>query len=401
MSQTTPALRLTNLLLTPGTRTRRDPDAVFDRMVAHATRGRAPLSAEYAADLDHLRLVLRAFADHPGLSPLGWMAGQALVDSRIRNRAVVGDLHARHPEIADQPVTAPVFVVGMPRTGTTLTYNLLARSPEHRGPKLWEMTHLGLAVDSSTEAALIRRTRKKYAMVSRLSPTWDTIHPLYAEAEEEDTFIRAHSELHASAIPVPDYVERLQTFDHRPDYRFLRDALQVLAFRRPARRWVLKHPANLFHMAAIRDVFPDARFVWTHRTPEVALASLCSLAEAAERLHRRPDAVDLAETGRTWLAIMSRGVSRALDQRAELGSDVVLDLPYERLTGDPTAVLPELFDRLGAHWGAEDEANLAVAREAPKQRAPHQYSLERFGLEAGEVRAAFADYLELLPALRA
>ena len=401
MSQTTPALRLTNLLLTPGTRTRRDPDAVFDRMVAHATRGRAPLSAEYAADLDHLRLVLRAFADHPGLSPLGWMAGQALVDSRIRNRAVVGDLHTRHPEIADQPVTAPVFVVGMPRTGTTLTYNLLARSPEHRGPRLWEMTHLGLAVDSSTEAALIRRTRKKYAMVSRLSPTWDTIHPLYAEAEEEDTFIRAHSELHASAIPVPDYVERLQTFDHRPDYRFLRDALQVLAFRRPARRWVLKHPANLFHMAAIRDVFPDARFVWTHRTPEVALASLCSLAEAAERLHRRPDAVDLAETGRTWLAIMSRGVSRALDQRAELGSDVVLDLPYERLTGDPTAVLPELFDRLGAHWGAEDEANLAVAREAPKQRAPHQYSLERFGLEAGEVRAAFADYLELLPALRA
>ena len=401
MSQTTPALRLTNLLLTPGTRTRRDPDAVFDRMVAHATRGRAPLSAEYAADLDHLRLVLRAFADHPGLSPLGWMAGQALVDSRIRNRAVVGDLHTRHPEIADQPVTAPVFVVGMPRTGTTLTYNLLARSPEHRGPRLWEMTHLGLAVDSSTEAALIRRTRKKYATVSRLRPTWDTIHPLYAEAEEEDTFIRAHSELHASAIPVPDYVERLQTFDHRPDYRFLRDALQVLAFRRPARRWVLKHPANLFHMAAIRDVFPDARFVWTHRTPEVALASLCSLAEAAERLHRHSDAVDLTATGRTWLAIMSRGVSRALDQRAELGSDVVLDLPYERLTGDPTAVLPELFDRLGAHWGAEDEANLAVAREAPKQRAPHQYSLERFGLEAGEVRAAFADYLELLPALRA
>lgn len=399
MSQTTPALRLTNLFLTPGTRTRKDPDAVFDRLVARATRGRTPLSAEYAADLDHLRLVLRAFAGFPGLSPLGWMAGQALVESRVRNRAVVGDLHARHPEIADQPVEAPVFVVGMPRTGTTLTYNLLSRSPAHRGPKLWEMTHLGLAVDSGTEAALIRRTRKKYAMVSRLSPTWDTIHPLYAEAEEEDTFIRAHSELHASAVPVPGYVERLRTFDHRPDYRFLRDALQVLSYERPARRWVLKHPANLFHMSAIRDVFPDARFVWTHRAPEVALASLCSLAEAAERLHRHPDAVDLAETGRTWLEIMSDGVSRALAQRAELGADVVLDLPYERLTGDPGAVLPELFGRLGARWGAEDEANLTAAREAPRQRAPHQYSLERYGLAPDDVRTAFADYLELLPAL--
>jgi hypothetical protein len=399
VSQTTPALRLTNLLLAPGTRTRKDPDEVYDRMVVRATRGRAPLSAEYAADLEHLRLVLRSFAGFPGLSPLGWMAGQALVESRIRNRAVVGDLHARHPEIAGQPVEAPVFVVGMPRTGTTLTYNLLSRSPAHRGPKLWEMTHLGLAVDSRTEAALIRRTRKKYAMVSRLSPTWDTIHPLYAEAEEEDTFIRTHSELHASAMPMPGYVERLRTFDHRLDYRFLRDALQVLSYERPARRWVLKHPANLFHMSAIRDVFPDARFVWTHRAPEVALASLCSLAEAAERLHRHPDAVDLAETGRKWLAIMSSGVSRALAQRAELGSDVVLDLPYERLTGDPGAVLPELFGRLGARWGAEDEANLAAAREAPRQRAPHQYSLERFGLEPDDVRAAFADYVELLPAL--
>ncbi|GAA4692731.1 Sulfotransferase family protein [Promicromonospora umidemergens] len=399
MSQTTPALRLTNLLLTSGTRTRKDPDAVFDRLVARATRGRVPLNAEYTADLDHLRLVLRAFAGFPGLSPLGWMAGQALVESRVQNHAVVGDLHARFPEIADEPVEAPVFVVGMPRTGTTLTYNLLSRSPAHRGPKLWEMTHLGLAVDSTTEAALIRRTRKKYAMVSRLSPRWDTIHPLYAEAEEEDTFIRTHSELHASAVPVPGYVERLRTFDHRPDYRFLRDALQVLSYERPARRWVLKHPANLFHMSAIRDVFPDARFVWTHRDPEVALASLCSLAEATERLHRRPEAVDLAETGRQWLAIMSSGVSRALAQRAELGSDVVLDLPYERLTGDPGTALPELFGRLGARWGAEDQANLAAAREAPRQRAPHRYSLERYGLEPDEVQAAFADYVELLPAL--
>jgi hypothetical protein len=399
VSQTTPALRLTNLFLTPGTRTRKDPDAVFDRIVARASRGRAPLRAEYVADLDHLRLALRAFAGFPGLSPLGWMAGQSLVESRVRNHVVVGDLRARHPEIAEEPVDAPVFVVGMPRTGTTLTYNIVSRSPEHRGPKLWEMTHLGLAVDDAAEAALIRRTRKKYAMVSRLSPTWDTIHPLYAEVEEEDTFIRAHSELHALAVPMPDYLELLRTFDHRTNYRFLRDTLQVLSYGRPARRWVLKHPANLFHMAEIRDVFPDARFVWTHRAPEVALASLCSLAEAAQRLHRHPHAVDLARIGQDWLSIMSRGVSGAVTQRAELGPDVVLDLPYSRLTADPATALPELFERLDARWGAADDANLAAAREAPRQRAPHEYTLERFGLDQAEVHEAFADYLELLPAL--
>ncbi|PUB32232.1 sulfotransferase family protein [Promicromonospora sp. AC04] len=403
MSQTTPAvlpaLRLTNLLLAPATRTRRDADAVFDRMIARAARGRAPLSAEAAADLDHLRLVLRAFAAFPGLSPLGWTAGQAMLAGRIRNRVVVGDLRARHPEIADQPVAAPVFVVGMPRTGTTLTYNVLSRSPGHRGPKLWEMMHPGLAVDGRAEAALIRRTRRKFAVTSALSSTWDTIHPMYAAAEEEDTFIRAHSELHSSAVPMPDYLERLRTFDHRPDYRFLRDTLQLLSYGRPARRWVLKHPANLFHLSEIRDVFPDARFVWTHRSPEVALASLCSLAESSQRIHRRPGAVDLTQIGRDWLAIMSQGVSRALVQRAELGPDAVLDLPYGRLTGEPGAALPELFEQLGAQWGADDDANLTAALEAPKSRPPHQYSLERFGLERSEVRAAFADYVTLLATL--
>ena len=97
---------------------------------------------------------------------------------------------------------------------------------------------------------------------------------------------------------------------------------------------------------------------------------------------------------------MSDGVSRALAQRTELGADVVLDLPYERLTGDPGTALPELFGRLGARWGAEDEANLTAAREVPRQRAPHRYSLERYGLAPDDVQAAFAEYVELLPALR-
>lgn len=399
MSRTPPALRLTNLLLAPGTRTRSDPDAVFDRMLARASRGRAPLTEENAADVDHLRLALRAFAEFPGLSPLGWTAGQAMIAGRLRNRVVVGDLRARYPRVAQEPVEAPVFVVGMPRTGTTLTYNLLSRSPGHRGPRLWEMTYPGLAVDAAAEAALVRRTRRRFAMTSALSTTWDTIHPIYATAEEEDTFIRAHSELHSSAVPMPEYLELLATFDHRPDYRFLRDTLQLLSYGRPARRWVLKHPANLFHMSAIADVFPDARFVWTHRAPEAALASLCSLAESSQRIHRRQDAVDLHQIGRDWLAIMSDGVSRALVQRADLGPDRVLDLSYDRLTGDPGAALPELFDRLGARWGDADEANLTAERDAPLRRPRHRYSLDRFGLEPGEVRAAFAGYLELLAGL--
>jgi hypothetical protein len=126
---------------------------------------------------------------------------------------------------------------------------------------------------------------------------------------------------------------------------------------------------------------------------------MCSLAESARWMHLRPEAVDLAAIGREWLAIMSDGVARALAQRSDLGPGVVLDLPYDRLTEDPGTTLPALFEGLGARWGAVDEANLVAARAAPAKRPPHRYSLERFGLDRSEVHEAFADYVELLPAL--
>jgi hypothetical protein len=144
MPQATPLLRLLNLLLTPGMRTRKDPDAVFERLLQEVQEGRVPLGADDLAALDGLRLLLADHAANPDLSGMGWMSTQQQIRERLDNRAVVRDIQAKHPGVRDEPVTAPIFVVGLPRTGTTLTYNLIARSPGNRGPKLWEMTNLGL-----------------------------------------------------------------------------------------------------------------------------------------------------------------------------------------------------------------------------------------------------------------
>ena len=93
---------------------------------------------------------------------------------------------------------------------------------------------------------------------------------------------------------------------------------------------------------------------------------------------------------------MSQGVSRALAQRAELGPGAVVDLLYSRLTKEPGTALPELFEQLGAPWGAEDDANLVAALDEPRTRPPHEYSLQRFGLDEAEVYAAFPDYMALV-----
>jgi hypothetical protein len=391
MPQATPLLRLLNVLLAPGLRTRQDPDAVFDRLLEEVQRGRVALGADDLAAVDGLRLLLSDLAAYPELSAMGWSSTQDQIRDRLRNRVVVRDAQASRPEVRDEPVIAPVFVVGLPRTGTTLTYNLIARHPGHRGPKLWEMTNLGLPRPAAERERLIAQARKRFATVAKLSPAWAHLHPLVADGEEEDFMLRAHTEMYATWGPMPRYLDYLAQADLTDDYRFLRDALQVMAAGEAPERWVLKHPMSLWRMPEILRAFPDARFVWTHRAPGAAVASGCSMAEATHVLYTKPGRIDLDRIGREWLGISAGGVERALSLREGLPDDAVIDVVYEDLLADPATVMRGVFDRLGLAWGEADDANLAAAVDRTGHR-PHDYTLARYGLTEPQVAEAFTSY---------
>ncbi|MBL0885093.1 sulfotransferase family protein [Myceligenerans indicum] len=389
---TPPMLRMLNVLLLPGARSRKDPDATFEKLLAAAQHGRRPLGPQDLTAVEPLRLLLRAHAANPHLSPFGWTTVQAGIRDRLRNRVIVRDIQARHPQVREQPVTAPVFVIGLPRTGTTFTYNLIARSPGNRGPLLWEMLNLGLPVEDPAERRRIaERTTKRLSVMDRLSPDWSQVHPLIATSEEEDFFLRDHSELHTTASTVPAYREYLADADLTDDFVLLRQALQVMSFGQEPHRWILKHPANLWRMPEILSAFPDARFVWTHRSPGRALASGCSMSEALRNMHYKPGTVDLDAIGAEWLAMLSDGVDRALGQREQLDDDVLVDVSYSDLVEEPVQVMRGVFDHLGMTWTADDDANLASARHRPRHRG-HRYTLERYGLDELQVAAAFAGY---------
>jgi hypothetical protein len=354
-------------------------------------RGRVPLGADDLAALEGLRLLLADHAANPDLSAMGWMSTQDQIRDRLNNRAVVRDIQAKHPEVRDEPVTAPVFVVGLPRTGTTLTYHLIARSPGNRGPKLWEMTNLGLPRPDAERERLIAQARKRFSTVAKLSPAWAHLHPLIADSEEEDFMLRAHTEMYATWGPAPRYLKYVADADLTDDYRFLRDALQVMAAGEAPERWVLKHPMNLWRMPEILRAFPDARFVWTHRAPSAAVASGCSMAEATHTMYIKPGRIDLDRIGQEWLEISAGGVDRAIALREQLPADAVIDVVYDDLLAEPGAVMRDVFDRLDLTWGETDEANLAAALDRAGHR-PHAYTLQRYGLDEAQVAAAFAAY---------
>ncbi|MFF6786222.1 sulfotransferase [Streptomyces sp. NPDC012510] len=385
MPSTPSALTLANLLLRPTLRSRRDPDRVFERIADKA--GRAEGDEEFT---EGFRFLLRHWAGDTDLSPVGWQSAQAHVRRHLTNRARIRRLIAENPAIEEEPIERPVFVVGLPRTATTLTHGVLSLSDDHRCPRLWELLAPGLEPSPEQRQRAINSARRMLDGTYRLAPRFREIHPMTAEGPEEDTFLLPHALVPLSQAHLPEYHAWHFERDFVPDYRHLKQAFQVLQYGRPRRRWILKSPFHTGNLDALFSVFPDATLVWTHRDPVTAVASFCSLVEVGMVLSRRT--VDPHHLGATWLDLLSRSVRRGLAARVRLPREAVVDVPYTWLGSDPATGAPKLYDAVGARWTDADAARLPQVATGLKGSRPHRYDLARYGLSREGVEAVFTEY---------
>lgn len=391
-SRTTPLFRAANTVMAPALRSRRDPDAAWEKAVQHAERSTGvPVGDDDEQWIADFGFLIRCVADVPGLSPLGWTATVADARERLANRLRIHELHRMHPEIGAEPITDPVFVVGLPRTATTAAQRLLAASPACRGPRLWEMVHTGLEPDAAARAKRIRYAVRRFS-TTRWAPDLDHIHPIDVTQPEESMFLLPHGNYHLLFhAPMPKYRAWFAERDATGDYRYLKEALQVLQYGRERRRWVLKYPFDLGQMRVIQRVFPGARFVWTHRDPVTVVGSLCSLAHLSQSLFlARPDPETV---GRLTLELMVEAVEAGGEFRRRHRATVV-DVPYHRLVSAPERYVPELYERLDIPWTFDDGERLVQSlsiRERERERK-HEYRVGAYGLGSDEIERAFTDY---------
>ncbi|MGW1955511.1 sulfotransferase family protein [Streptomyces sp. NPDC001920] len=379
------ALALADLLLRPGFGSRRAPDRVFDRIAVAA--GQAPGDRQFVEDF---RALLGWWARADRLTPVGWRSAQAHVRRHLSNRARVRRLIAEHPEIEQEPIEKPVFVVGLPRTATTVTHAVLSLSAEHRCPLLWELLTPDLELPPRQRRKAVTAGRRLVQGTNLFTPRFRDIHALVAEGPEECTFALPHALMPFSQARIPEYREWHCERDFVADYRYLKQVYQVLQHGRPRRRWMLKSPMHLENLDALRTVFPDATIVWCHRDPVTAVASFCSLIEHGMAVSTRP--LDLAGIGTTWSGLLSRAMERGLAARAAIPPEHLVDAPYSWLGSDPVAGAPKLYAAVGAPWTEADAARLPAAVARPRGTRKHTYDLSRYGLSRAEVESAFADY---------
>ncbi|MFB8777790.1 sulfotransferase family protein [Streptomyces broussonetiae] len=391
-------LALANVLVRPMSRSRRDPDQVFDRLLAEAGRavrkeaGRT-LGDEPGGDeefTEGFRLLLRHWAGAEGLTPVGWQSAQVHVRRHLTNRARLRRLVAEHPAIEREPIERPVFVVGLPRTATTLTHGVLSLAAEHRAPLLWELLTPALHTTPVQQRKAIAAARRMVRGTDLFAPRFRDIHPMAAEGPEECTFALPHALMPLSQARIPAYQAWHCGRDFTDDYRHLRRVFQVLQYGRERRRWILKSPMHLENLDALLRVFPDATIVWTHRDPVTVLASFCSLIEHGMAVSTHP--VDLPGIGATWLELLGRAMRRALAARAAIPPEQLVDVPYSWLGTDPAAGAPKLYAAVGARWTDADAARLPEAVARPKGSRPHRYEPTRYGLDRAAVESVFADY---------
>jgi hypothetical protein len=354
--------------------------------------------------VENLDAVVRSMNDDAALTPEGLEGAVSMLAVAMRNRMEVDRYVADEPGIDDSTLEPPIFLTGLPRSGTTYFQYLFDQDPRLRMLRTWEGDRPvpPPATDpASVQRRLTARTDAARRAREATGGKIDAFHLTDVEGPQEclaildQTFVNPGLLWTMSVSGYLDFL--LHRADLRAAYEYHARVLKLLQWGAPARRWTLKWPCHLLALDAIARVHPDTRFVVTHRDPVQALASNCSLAHML-RAGTSPHA-DPEQIGRDMLELVRQHVDRlvAFDvEQAQAGSSALVHVDYYRLVDAPEDVMPEVFEAIGLEWSPVVDQRIRAWREAnPKgKRGTHEYRLDDYGLDRATVTAAFAEYTE-------
>lgn len=307
----------------------------------------------------------------------------------------------RMPAILSGPVKRPVFITGLPRSGTTFLHKLMMLDVANRVPRVWETIHPYAAASAWRRRgrdARIRSVDRQLRQFERLAPEFRAMHPIDAGSPQECSEITAHvfaSLRFDTTYRVPSYRRWLDRTGHLAAYRFHKRFLQHLQFGSAPPRWVLKCPDHVFALGALRAVYPDAQLVFVHRDPAKVLPSLTRLTEILRGPFTRH--IDRLEIGREesdrWLEGARRMIGAAEADKTGQSTAHVL---YSDLIADPLATVERLYARLGLQLPGEAADRMAqfTNDEPAGGYGVHRYRLENYGLDPAAERQKFAEYTE-------
>ena len=350
------------------------------------------------AILEGLGLLLKGYAEQARLTERGYASAIETVVAALANRMRVEDWLARHPELLERPIERPLFLFGLPRTGTTLAINLLASDSARRCFLRWE------AFDSVPPprpeelhaGPRYQKAQDQMEMSVKYMPHISAIHHEEGDSPTECQFAMASSfcaQVYEAMADIPSYRHWfLHEADYRPAFRYHKRLLQLLQAEAPG-RWTLKNPWHPLFLDTLTQIYPDAQLVMTHRDPADVVGSACSLIKAVRQL--TSDDVDLHGIGRSIVDTFELMITRANAFKSKHGQDAIHDIQYADIMLDPIGTVRGIYTRFDEPFTPAAEAAMQryLAANQQGKHGEHSYTLAEFGLTRESVHGIFADYI--------
>jgi hypothetical protein len=349
---------------------------------------------DFAEPLERL---LKSYRDEAALTTLGRITVRELIVSLLDNLLRMEAERKASSGVERQRIDAPVFIIGLPRTGTTHLHGLISEDRANRAPLTWEVMYPAAPRSAEGVARARSQTNARLGWADRLAPEFMRIHPIAADLPQECIAITAQvfmSIQFHTTHDVPSYQDWLEQAPQRLAFDFHHRFLQHLQAKSGGTRWVLKAPGHLFALEGLLERYPDARIIHTHRDPLRVMASMASHATVLRRAFS--DKADARQIAADWAGRWARALEKFLAVRDRAPASQFLDINFESIETDPLGTVERVYAFLGWPLTADARATmqLFLAANPKNKHGVHNYTLEQFGLSRATEMARFRNYCE-------
>lgn len=320
-------------------------------------------------------------------------------DNLSRLAAVVAD-RATYPAIADVKIERPVFILGLPRCGTSILHALIGADPQVRTPLQWEVAAPSPPPEAATFATDPRADGFDAYVAANFTGAWADVlkaHPIGARIPQECGMIleTAFQGINPTMLfSLPGYYEWYRQADTRFGYQVHKMWLQHLSWKNARKRWVLKVQEHAYHLPELLAAYPDAVLVQPHRDPVTVMASISRLIEVIRCVSF--EAIDRAALGQELLHLWHDGQVASMAWRKANPQVQVLDLRFKDIVADPLAAVRQVY--VHADMDFSDQTHAAVsnwwAANPSDKHGQHKYELADYGLTREQVEDVYSDYIE-------
>lgn len=364
----------------------------------HEEACKATRLADFGDDsyLEGLQTLLHAYDETARFGEIGRYASFASLVNCLKGRLHKQQGIKQHPGCLDNPIRQPVFIIGLPRTGTTILHRLLAQLPQNQGLEYWLGSYPMPRPHRKdwSHCATYQEVKLSLDMLDEINPEIKAIHEMTAQGIDECRLLLMHCFANVtfqSSARVPDYEAWLYLADFVPVYEYYYEALQLIGSTSPEKRWILKDPSHMWALDTLLDVFPDALIVQTHRAPEQLIPSVSSLVYSARKM-QEPD-VCAAEVGQQQLAQWAQVLNAGTEARRSRPGNF-MDVYFTDFVENPLSVVEAIYQRLDSPLDTTQVTALAMwLKQNPQgKHGEHRYTAGDFGLCEADIQRQFSDY---------